>query len=113
MSFARFSEGDLYVYLNVSGLFECCCCPLGTGGCFSAPTAAEMVSHLELHRNAGHFAPARAFKELRDGAGGLDAYAVGLRASVLRASAAAGHPDPAEGCRSVIALAPQKGTDHV
>lgn len=64
MSFARFSEGDVYVYLNTSGLYECCFCDLA-GECVRVPTAAEMLSHVEEHRRAGHKIPGRCVLELR------------------------------------------------
>jgi hypothetical protein len=64
MSFARFSEGDVYVYLNTSGLYECCFCSLA-GECVRVPTAAEMLSHVEEHRRAGHEIPDRCVLELR------------------------------------------------
>ena len=86
MAFARFSEGDVYVYLNTDGLFECCFCGLA-GRCVLVPTAAEMVAHLEAHRIAGHDVPHDAFEELRSYAGDFDALA-----GSLRARAAAGRP---------------------
>lgn len=56
MAFARFSEGDVYVYLNTDGLFECCFCGLA-GKCFLVETTKEMCDHLLAHATAGHDVP--------------------------------------------------------
>lgn len=83
MSFARFSEGDVYVYLNVDGYFECCACallgPLLTGGCVTVETSAEMLAHLESHRAVGHDVPEDCLEELRSDAEANDRRAAELR----------------------------------
>ena len=83
MAFARFSDGDVYVYLNTDGLFECCACsflgPLLSGGCHLVETSAEMLAHLEQHRAAGDDVPEGCLKELRAAGEKLDARASALR----------------------------------
>jgi hypothetical protein len=79
MSFARFLEGDVYIYLNTEGLYECCSCGLA-GCCVLLPTATEMLAHVEEHRRAGHEIPDRCVPELRAEEATGDA-----RAAVLRA----------------------------
>ena len=79
MSFARFSEGDVYVYLNTNGLYECCWCYLA-GRCVLVPTAAEMLAHIEEHRRAGHDIPGRCVPGLLAEKASGDAHAERLRA---------------------------------
>lgn len=89
MSFARFSEGDLYVYLNTEGLFECCGCGLQDGGCFFCRTAAEMIAHVKKHRRAGHDVPDRCLYQLGRDAETLNALADELRSGAARRARAA------------------------
>ena len=93
MAFARFSDGDVYVYLNVDGLFECCACrilgPGLTGGCHLVETSAEMLAHLEEHRAAGDDVPEECLDELR-----ADAEANDQRAAELRPTRSRDNADP-------------------
>jgi hypothetical protein len=64
MSYARFSNADVYVYLDVGGYFNCCACWLGDllegdifHESFHARSTTEILSHLEEHRQAGHDVP--------------------------------------------------------
>ena len=89
MSYARFgwNGSDVYVFYSVSDMYECCFCLLQerewvedpdhkfTGGYFrdvgekvqhDFPTAAEMIRHLELHREQGHTVPDDTFAALRE-----------------------------------------------
>lgn len=90
MAFARFSDGDVYVYLNFDGLFECCACsllgPVLSGGCFLVETSAEMLAHLEGHRAAGDDVPQECLEELRADAEGNDRLAAEYREGRLRTS---------------------------
>lgn len=52
MSYARFSDGDVYVYADVGGYVACCGCWLGDKWDFHSP--AEIVAHLQEHVAAGH-----------------------------------------------------------
>lgn len=69
MSYARFgTDSSVYVFLDVSGYFNCCGCRLAPGVATSthAPTTAEMLAHLEEHRAAGHLVPDYCLDGLRD-----------------------------------------------
>ena len=78
MSYARFSNADVYVFMCVSGKLECCGCILQEcewvddpswpifGGYLKAvgeeiqtrfDSTQGMVDHLALHRAAGHHVP--------------------------------------------------------
>jgi hypothetical protein len=67
MSYCRFLEGDVYVFMHVGGHLECCACFLGEmdpWGSFQAKSTQEMVDHLEKHKAAGHYVPERVFSDL-------------------------------------------------
>lgn len=88
MSYARFGWGgsDVYVFFSVNGFYECCFCLLQEreyvedesallGGYFQDvgetvqgrfETAQEMVDHLMLHREAGHYVPQDCIDEILD-----------------------------------------------
>jgi hypothetical protein len=55
MSYARFSNADVYVFMSTSGHLECCGCWLGDQWEFHS--TQEMVDHLAAHRAAGHDVP--------------------------------------------------------
>lgn len=65
MSYARFGEGDVYVYDSISGGFECCSCSLQESGYFVSQTRSAMLEHLEKHIEAGHYVPSGAMGRLR------------------------------------------------
>lgn len=52
MSYARFTDGDVYVYAAVGGYVSCCGCLLGDKWDFHSPE--EIVAHLREHVEAGH-----------------------------------------------------------
>ena len=56
MSYCRFLEADVYVYMDVNGSLSCCGCILGDDWYFDSTQA--MVDHLAEHRAAGHHVPA-------------------------------------------------------
>jgi hypothetical protein len=56
MSYARFSDGDVYVFMHVDGFLECCGCLLNDE-CLELPATAQMVDHLREHVAAGHRVP--------------------------------------------------------
>jgi hypothetical protein len=64
MSYARFSEGDVYVFLNVGGTLECCGCSLGDRWDFDSTDA--MLEHLREHAAAGHAIPDRCIPGLEE-----------------------------------------------
>lgn len=55
MSYARFSNADVYVYLDCGGYLCCCGCLIE--GFFGAKTTADMLEHLEEHKKVGHDVP--------------------------------------------------------
>lgn len=66
MSYCRFLEGDVYVYLSVGGYLECCACSLMEEEVFSftAKNTGDMVKHLWEHQNKGHYVPEHTFDDL-------------------------------------------------
>lgn len=67
MSYARFGwDGDVYVFMNVSGWLECCACWLRDPDEFSfqAYSTGDMVKHLWEHQNAGHLVDEEVFDRL-------------------------------------------------
>ena len=67
MSYCRFLEGDVYVYMDVAGHLTCSVCSLlpedGPSG-FYAHSTQEMISHLQEHRKAGDRIPSGVFSDL-------------------------------------------------
>ena len=55
MSYCRFSNADVYVFMNVGGFLSCCRCWLGDREDFYS--TEEMIAHLAEHRAAGHDVP--------------------------------------------------------
>ena len=57
MSYSRFGEADVYVYLDVSGYLNCCACNIvetqDVWGNFRAYDTETMVGHLKEHRKNG------------------------------------------------------------
>jgi hypothetical protein len=68
MSYCRFLEADVYVFMHVSGHLECCACFMSEDAwdSFEAHSTQEMIDHLNKHKAAGHDVPERVFKELWD-----------------------------------------------
>ena len=70
MSYARWSEGDVYVFGNVKGGITCMQCKLMPGeeegwtGDFSCSFPEGMLLHLQEHKDAGHSVPDRAMERL-------------------------------------------------
>jgi hypothetical protein len=54
MSFARFSDGDVYVFSHCNGGVQCCGCWLDDGGLPMFYSPEELIAHLWEHREAGH-----------------------------------------------------------
>lgn len=52
MAYARFSDGDVYVFYNANGYLECCGCFLGPS--FWTQSVAELEEHLRRHVEAGY-----------------------------------------------------------
>ncbi len=56
MSYARFSNGDIYMYPE-NGHIICMGCELDPSGCPEFDHIKDAIDHLEKHRDAGHKAP--------------------------------------------------------
>ncbi len=72
MSYARFSEGDVYVFGDTDNLLECQGCKLNVPsdsefhGMFLTPSRSAMILHLKEHVAAGHKVPDSAFTTLAE-----------------------------------------------
>jgi hypothetical protein len=70
MSYARFGwDGDVYVFMSVSGWLECCACFLNHGELwesFQASDTQTMIDHLKKHELSGHDVPKNIYKDLWD-----------------------------------------------
>ncbi len=59
---------DLYIYRAIDDVLVCCGCPLGIPGGFTGLsggfTTTGMLSHIELHQEAGHSVPQDAIDRL-------------------------------------------------
>lgn len=67
MSYCRFGwdGSDVYVYDDTSGGTTCCACLLSHSR-INLATHADMIAHLERHREAGHEVPQYAIDDLRE-----------------------------------------------
>ena len=67
MSYCRFLEGDVYMFMSVEGRIECMCCSLK--GEEDPPSTfysrREAIKHLEAHKAKGDEVPTHAFQRLR------------------------------------------------
>lgn len=75
MSYARWTEGDVYVFGNVDGGFTCMSCQFmpkcenskfNLTKDFQCNTIKEMLDHLKRHEDEGHEVPPRAIKRLKE-----------------------------------------------
>lgn len=59
MSYCRFGDADVYVYMDLNGSLACCGCILESESSLSwfYDSTAAMVAHLAEHRAAGHAIP--------------------------------------------------------
>lgn len=55
MSYCRFGEADVYVFFSAQGHLECCGCSLSSD--WSYHSTADMLAHLQAHRDAGDQVP--------------------------------------------------------
>lgn len=67
MSYSRFLEADVYVFMHTQGYLYCCACWLDermeqTGFC--AFTTKDMIDHLKLHEETGHRVPSDIYERL-------------------------------------------------
>lgn len=67
MSYCRFSEADVYVFMNVGKWLECCMCTLGHGQeseSYRAGNTKTMINHLNKHKISGHHVPTQVYQLL-------------------------------------------------
>lgn len=62
MSYVRFSEADVYVYLDCGGWIACCACRLSDNWQHASTDA--IVAHLHEHVQVGHDVPQHIFDAL-------------------------------------------------
>jgi hypothetical protein len=68
MSYCRFGEADVYVFMHVNGRLCCCGCSYHQDDdepFFYADSTDAMIEHLKRHRADGHDVPERVFEDLR------------------------------------------------
>ena len=88
MSYSRFSEGDVYVFLSNSGYLECCGCILQKSEWVEDPNSIlkgylkpvpplvvhefedtqSLLDHLDIHIDQGHDVPVDCIKALKEDA---------------------------------------------
>jgi phosphotransferase system IIA component len=66
MSYCRFSDGDVYLYYSVKGMFVCCGCLLHEGKNVEMDTLFETIKHLNKHVEKGDKVPEYAFERLKE-----------------------------------------------
>ena len=68
MSYSRFIEADVYVYLDVGGYLTCCACDIietqDVWGNFRAYDTETMIVHLKEHRKRGDYVPNETIERL-------------------------------------------------
>ena len=72
MSYARFLDSDVYVFMHVSGYLQCCGCWLSHlnpvdpdyYNSFNAHSTQEMVDHIVKHKRRKHNVPADLIEHL-------------------------------------------------
>lgn len=67
MSYCRFLEADVYVFMHVSGWLECCMCSLVEHQeeiSFEAHDTDTMIAHLKKHVAVKHNVPQHVFDNL-------------------------------------------------
>lgn len=70
MSYCRFSNADVYVFMHVGGFLSCCGCWLA-GKPFQTDAFGDtqgMLKHLDDHRAAGHNVPQHVYDDLLEDA---------------------------------------------
>jgi len=67
MAYARFSEGDVYIYQNFNKKYVCCACQMQeVDDDFICKTAKDMLNHLQMHISEKHIIPERCLKSLQE-----------------------------------------------
>jgi hypothetical protein len=67
MSYARWSEGDVYVFHHVYGYLVCLCCRLRAAHDdqdYRTELRSDLIAHLRAHVDRGDCVPPRAFERL-------------------------------------------------
>ncbi len=67
MSYARFSEGNIYLYLFDDNFWECNSCWLSEDRQSQHfHNLADVKSHVEAHQQAGHIVPRRCIEQIEE-----------------------------------------------
>jgi hypothetical protein len=67
MSYSRFFDNDVYVFMSTLGHLECCMCFLDDHqdeGSFQAGDTQTMIDHLKKHEKSGHRMPSDIYDNL-------------------------------------------------
>ena len=66
MSYCRFLEADVYVFMHVGNFLTCSACFMSEDawGSFDADSTQKMVDHLNEHVAQGHYVPQHVFDDL-------------------------------------------------
>ena len=66
MAYCRMLEGDVYLYMDVSGYLNCQGCGLVEKGVhsFHAYSTVDMILHLKEHEAAGNYIPSHVYDDL-------------------------------------------------
>ena len=66
VSYCRITEGDVYLYLDVSGYLHCQGCSMADKGfrSFHAYSTVDMILHLKEHEAAGNYIPSHVYDDL-------------------------------------------------
>jgi hypothetical protein len=66
MSYCRFIEADVYIFMSVGGWLECCGCSLGRS---RFDSTQEMIDHIAEHRENNDYVPEHVIQDLWEDAG--------------------------------------------
>jgi len=66
VSYCRITEGDVYLYLDVSGYLHCQGCSMADKDftSFHAYSTVDMILHLKEHEAAGNYIPSHVYDDL-------------------------------------------------
>lgn len=66
MSFARMTEDcNVYVFVNMDHVLECCNCHITEGWHFYSDTGSRFIEHLHEHRAKGYLVPDDVFEAIQ------------------------------------------------
>ena len=118
MAYARFLEGDVYIFYNVSGGYTCCACLLKAREPFWSTDA--IIEHIQAHVAAGHSVPPDTVQCIEYDRAENDAHATAVQAGMCAACDGTGtcravRPHPGKDascstCQGTLVCAECRGT---